>query len=91
MKYTREPNRVFAENEKGNFMAEVTFPEYEEDIVTIDHTYVDPSLRGQGVATELMRHAYEHIKANGKKARATCPYAISWFRRNPEAKDILIS
>jgi predicted GNAT family acetyltransferase len=41
------------------------------------------------VADELLQDAYDQIKAEGKKARALCPYAVTWFKRHPEAKDIL--
>lgn len=90
MKYICEQNRVFAEDENGDFRAEVTFPEYQEGVVVIAYTYVDPCLRGQGIASELLRNAYTQIKECGKKARPTCPYAISWFKRHPETHDILI-
>jgi predicted GNAT family acetyltransferase len=73
----------------GALVAEVTFPDAGGGAVDINHTFVDESLRGQGVAAKLMQEAYDEIKAQGKKAVATCPYAVAWFERNPGKRDIL--
>lgn len=83
MNFTTEANRIYATDPAGSVIAEVTFPT-EAGISTIDHTFVDDSLRGQGVAGELVKLAAEKILADGNKIRATCPYAIDWFHRHPE-------
>lgn len=72
-------------------LAWVTFPAIagEDGAVDIDHTFVDPSLRGQGVAGELMARAVQAIRATGRKARPTCSYAAAWFEKHPEARDLL--
>ena len=51
---------------------------------TIDHTFVDASLRGQGVADRLVRAALEQIQANGGTAAATCSYAAAWLDKHPQ-------
>lgn len=53
-------------------------------IYTIDHTFVDPSLRGQGMADKLVRAALEQIRKNGGTPAATCTYAVSWLEKHPE-------
>lgn len=73
----------------GTVLAEVTFPEVERGIVEIDHTFVDESLRGQGVAGELLARAACVISASGMLARPTCSYAVTWFERHPERAVIL--
>lgn len=83
MNYVTEPNRIYAEDSAGKLIAEVTFPTA-DGISVIDHTFVDPSLRGQGVAGELVKLAAEKILKDGNKIGATCPYAIVWFQRHPE-------
>jgi predicted GNAT family acetyltransferase len=88
MKFEQEANRIFAEGE-GGVVAEITFPAAREGVVDIDRTFVDDSLRGQGVAGQLMEAAYAAIKADGKKAVATCSYAIKWFGAHPEKRDIV--
>lgn len=80
MEFKYEPNRIFLE-ENGMTIAEITFP-VKEGTATIDHTFVDVSLRGQGIASKLMRLAVDNINENSWKLDATCPYAIKWIKEN---------
>lgn len=48
MEFCKEPGRIFATDETGKLLAEVTFPE-QEGIAVINHTFVDGSLRGRGL------------------------------------------
>jgi len=48
------------------------------------HTIVPVPIEGQGVASALVRNAYDYAKENGMKCKATCPYAVAWLRRHPE-------
>lgn len=89
MEFIHEPNRVYVDDGKGGVLAEVTFPNMAGEKVAIDHTFVDPSLRGGGVASDLMSHAYDEIKSQGKTAYVTCPYSVAWFKKNPDKRDIL--
>lgn len=83
MNYITEENRIYATDSAGKTIAEVTFPT-KDGISTIDHTFVDESLRGQGVAGELVKLAADKILSKGGKIAATCPYAVVWFKRHPE-------
>jgi predicted GNAT family acetyltransferase len=40
----------------------------EKDVVNINHTFVDNSLRGQGIAGQLMKQTAEYLRQNNKKA-----------------------
>ena len=62
-----EPTRVYGLDGGGRLVAEITFPCTPPGIYTIDHTFVDPSLRGQGMADKLVRAALEQIRKNGGK------------------------
>ena len=72
MNFKYESNRVYLEDDNGKVVAEVTFPNVSENVVKIDHTFVDDSLRGQGIAGQLMRATANHIKENDLKAIAEC-------------------
>ena len=87
MDFQKENGRIYAERD-GALIAEITFPE-EDGVAVIDHTFVDGSLRGQGVAGQLVRAAADQIRDQGKKARAVCTYARAWFDRHPEQADLL--
>jgi predicted GNAT family acetyltransferase len=89
MKFERERNRIFKKGDDGRVIAEVTFPDLRDGVVVIDHTFVDDSLRGQGVAGKLIEAAYDAIKADGKKAALSCSYAVKWFADKPEKRDIV--
>ena len=79
-----EKERVYALNEDGKLVAEITFPETAPGVYTMDHTFVDPSLRGQGMADKLVRAALEQIRENGGTPAATCSYAAAWLAKHPQ-------
>ena len=79
-----KPGRIFAQDEAGELIAEITFTEREPGICVIEHTFVAPKLRGQGVASNLMEQAVQRIIADGCKIRPSCSYAVSWLERHQE-------
>ena len=89
MDFITESNRIYAEAADGRLLAEVAFPAVSARVVDIRHTFVDESLRGQGVAGQLMEAAARAIRAQGKKARLGCSYAAQWFDRHPEQADLV--
>lgn len=89
MNFQKENGRIWAENEEGRLVAEITFPQVRRGVVNIDHTFVDPSLRGQGAAGKLAQAAADQIRARELKAVLTCSYAKTWFGEHPEQSDLL--
>ncbi len=83
MDFITEADRIYAENPAGKVIAEVTFPTV-NGVSTIDHTFVDDSLRGQGIAGKLVKLAADKILADGNRIAAACSYALAWFQRHPE-------
>lgn len=83
MKFIVEKNCVYYE-ENGKILAEITFIG-DEDVLTINHTFVDDSLRGQGIASQLVQEAVNEIKRQNKKVQASCSYAVKWLEKHPEA------
>ena len=82
MEYITEQNRIYAKNEDGNIVAEIDFEKVDENTYNIYHTFVDESLRGQGIANELVTRAYKEITEVRKaKVIATCSYARKWLQR----------
>lgn len=88
MEFQHERERIFALDEQGKLVAEVTFP-VSEGVADIDHTFVDQSLRGQGVAGQLLDAAVRQIRMEGLRAKATCSYAAKWFKEHPDQSDLL--
>lgn len=89
MMFIHETNRIYLLDESDKVIAEVTFPNINSDLVNINHTYVDGSLRGQGIAGMLMEEAVTQIRENNQKAKLSCSYAIKWFFEHQECEDIL--
>ncbi len=89
MKFQEKPGHIFLTDDSGKMLAEVTFPTSGDGVAVINHTFVDPSLRGQGVADKLLSAAVKQIRSNNLKARPTCSYAVQWFQRHPEHADLL--
>lgn len=82
MDYIRLPHSIKRKDENGKILAEITFPETEPGVYTIDHTYVGDELRGQGVAGILVQMAVDQIREQGGEVRATCSYAAGWLEKN---------
>ena len=80
MEYITYKNRIAAVVD-GEEVGEVTFPQ-RDGVYVINHTYVDDRLRGQGIASELVRRAVEEIERRGGRVEATCSYAALWLARN---------
>lgn len=82
MEFIKEKNRIYKTDENGKVIAEITFPETEKNVFCIDHTFVDDSLRGQGIAGKLVEAAVSEIENKGGKVTATCSYAAHWLEKN---------
>jgi predicted GNAT family acetyltransferase len=89
MEFKHETNRIYFDDGTGKTIAEVTFPDINQNSVEINHTFVDDSLRGQGVAGKLMEELAKRLRAEGKTAVLTCSYAISWFEKNKGNEDLI--
>lgn len=88
MKLNYAENRIYIDGEAGKTVAEVTFPPVSKDVVEIDHTFVDDSLRGQGIAGKLLLAVAQELRKAGRKEYPACPYAKQWFSRHPEFADV---
>ena len=59
MEFIKEDSRIYSLDNDKKVVAEITFYESENGVFTIDHTFVDESLRGQGIAGKLVEMAVE--------------------------------
>lgn len=82
MEFKKEENKIYLDDASGNIIAEIDFEELEDKKYNIYHTFVDESLRGQGVASKLVEMAVEEIKSRGGVVDATCSYAKKWLEKN---------
>lgn len=91
MNWKYEDNRIYSEDERGEILAEANFVHKENGEIDIEHVYVNPKLRGQGVGGEVMTTVVEFLRKEGRKATASCSYANSWFQKNQKNYDDVIS
>ena len=82
MDFIKEKNRIYAQNSNKETIAEVTFYEIQNGVFNIDHTFVDDSLRGQGIGSKLVQEAVNTLNEKGAKTQATCPFARKWLEEN---------
>ena len=57
--------------------------------MSIDHTEVDASLRGQGIARQLTLAAVDWARRQKLKILPICPFAKAVFDRDPSLHDVL--
>jgi predicted GNAT family acetyltransferase len=90
MDWIYEQGRISRVDENGELIAEATYHEKENGVDVIDHTYVLPRLRGQGIAGRMMAAVAEVIREKGGKVTASCSYASAWLiKHEKEYADII--
>jgi len=82
---------VFALDREGRRVAEMTYRRLDGSRVVIDHTFVDPSLRGHGVARQLLDAAVAWARNTGTQLEATCSYDVVQFARDASLRDVQAS
>ena len=90
MNFEKGTNEFYKEDESGKRLAEVSYSPIGEDKVSLDHTFVDPSLRGGSIAEQLVDRVVEEMRTENKKIVPVCSYAVALFKSKPDKyKDIL--
>ncbi len=87
-KKTVTDTRIEFEYENGEVLASVDYV-LKDGVYFLEHTNVDASLRGQGVAGKLMEAFDEFVREKGAKATPVCSYAVAWYDKNSDKKDVL--
>ena len=82
MNYIFGKDKVYLKNEEGKITAEIDFKNISDDTIEIYRTFVDDSLRGQGVAADLTNETVKYFEKKNIKIMATCPYAKKWLEKN---------
>jgi predicted GNAT family acetyltransferase len=79
--------RFFISTEK--LLAEMTYSRSSAHLVIVDHTFVDPSQRGQGLGQILMIELIGWARATQTRIMPLCPFAKAQFDKHPEYGDVL--
>lgn len=89
MEFKQEKNRFALYNDEGNEIGEMTWSSAGDDLIIIDHTYVDPTYRGQNLASQLVLQGVEMARRENLKILPLCPFAKKEFAEKPEYGDVL--
>lgn len=76
MDFLFDHNRFYLGPDPSAPLAEITFVKRGEHTLVVDHTFTEPSLRGQGIARRLVDRVALYAREQGFKVGATCPYAL---------------
>lgn len=54
-----------------------------------DHTIVPPAIEGQGIGSQLAKHALDYARQNGKKVVPACSFVAHFMQKHAEYQDLL--
>ena len=81
---------AFYIEQQGRRIAELTYGRANDSVIIIDHTEVEPSLRGKGVARNLLDAAVAWARENHLKVDVICPSVLDYIAKHPEYSDLLL-
>ncbi|QHE88364.1 GNAT family N-acetyltransferase [Hydrogenophaga sp. BPS33] len=80
---------VFHIQHEGRQVGEMTYSRTNPSLVVVDHTYVDPGLRGHGLAQQLQDAMVAWARKTNTKVVPVCSYVKLQFERNAAIRDVL--
>ena len=83
-----QKGEFFQLNAEGVRLAEMSYLWRDEHTIVANHTWVDDSLRGQGVARVLLDHLVEFAREKHLIIIPTCSYVEVMFRRDKTFADV---
>jgi len=87
--FEAENDRAAAYDDTQYEVGECTFSR-RNNYWTIDHTFVEPPLRGQKIAESLVQTIVQQAKKEDVKIKPVCPFAKKELTKSKEYKDILL-
>ncbi|MDO5054980.1 GNAT family N-acetyltransferase [Pasteurella oralis] len=72
----------FLLDKMGNKAAQLTYFFIDEKTINANHTYVSPTLRGQGVAEQLYQALVRFVDQNQLHLIPTCSYIVKKWQRD---------
>ena len=85
---TQRGGEFFIERD-GRHIAEITYQYQDDHTILADHTWVDLTLRGQGVARQLLDILVAFAREKQLKIVPVCSYVDVMFQREAEFADVV--
>ncbi|HHU23955.1 MAG: GNAT family N-acetyltransferase [Bacilli bacterium] len=82
-------NKFFLGDDEHNPLAEICFTPNENNCYVATKTFVDPVLRGQGIARKLVMHLVEHARKTNHKIIPVCSYVVRVYQEDSAIRDTL--
>lgn len=86
MEFVEEPGKIVLLDQQ-EAIGEITWSDA-NDVMIVDHTFVEPSYRGQGLAEQLVAAVVQKARTDGKKILPLCPFANKEFHEKTEYGDV---
>jgi predicted GNAT family acetyltransferase len=87
VEYETKGSAFVSENKKH--LAEMTYSIASSQLIIIDHTEVDGSLKGKGIGKILLMAIVEKARMENFKILPLCPFAKSVFDKDKTISDVL--
>jgi predicted GNAT family acetyltransferase len=67
-----------------------SFADYRDvaGVRVILHVETPHEARGRGYASKLMKEVVDEARASNRRLRASCAFAVAYFRRHPDTADV---
>ena len=76
---------------RAGHKAELAYSRPADGTIDFTHTFVDETLRGQGVAEELARAGLAFAQENHLKVKTTCTFMAGFVKRNHAEYAVLLA
>lgn len=80
---------AFIFKEADDLKAEITWTQM-ANVMVIEHTFVDQTLRNQGIAKKLLDEAANYARQHNYKMEPVCTYAAVAFERYSDYDDVKV-
>lgn len=84
----QQKGEFYFDSEQGKRIAEISYLWHGAHQIIANHTWVDDSLRGQGIARQLLDTLVEFAREKQLKIVPTCSYVEVMFRRDKSFVDV---
>ena len=69
-------------DENENLICEISYSFADNNMISIDRTFVNDDYRGQGIAAQLVDRVVKMAREENKKIIPRCPFAKGMLERN---------
>lgn len=82
-----ESERFYIVDDQQELVGEITYKQ-DGQLLLANHTYVNPSYRGQNIAGQLLEKLVEFAREQGFQIKALCSYVVHKFETDSQFDDV---